>query len=62
MVKIESSIYKYYTWFYTSGKFRKVFDSSSEASSLLVGWIYSLFLVTAVKKLPSAGARWHAAS
>lgn len=39
-----------------------MFGSSSEAFSLLVGWINSLFLVTAVQKLPSAGARWHAAS
>lgn len=29
--------------------------------SLLVRWVYSLFLVTAVKKLPSSGALWHAA-
>lgn len=29
--------------------------------SLLVHWVYSLFLVTAVKKLPSSGALWHAA-
>lgn len=40
-----------------SEKFPKVYDSSSEAFSLLIGWICSLFLVTAVKKLPSAGAR-----
>lgn len=59
-----SDIYFYNTWIYLyirgevsclvfqSGESPKVCDSS-----LLIGWIYSLFLVTAVKKLPSAGAR-----
>lgn len=33
-----------------------------EASGLLLRWVYSLFLVTLPKKLPSTGALWHAAA
>lgn len=36
--------------------------SSVEASGLLSCWVSSLFLVTAVPKLPSTGALWHAAA
>lgn len=36
--------------------------STLKASGLPSCWISSLFLVTAVKKLPSTGALWHAAA
>lgn len=40
----------------------KTLKSSVEASGLLSCWVSSLFLVTAVPKLPSTGALWHAAA